>query len=192
MVALNRLDIGARRRPAPPPEPRLLLLRSAIGLLAFIAAATTDADRARDASVADAPAGPAATAEPAAAGVTPAAGTRSRRQRAVFVCDDAGTPVFSDRPCGAAARRRAVSVELPAAGQTSSTVGSVPRASTRPRIQPDGQRESSGTAEPRCTALREQLEDLDDRMRSGDSSREAARLWDRWRDLKSRLRAGRC
>ena len=135
---------------------------------------------------------PSPWAETAAPGVAPPAGTRSRRQRAVFVCDDAGTPVFSDRPCGAAAQRRAVNVELPASGQATRTAAPVPHASTRPRVQPDGQRESAGTAEPRCAALRRQLDELDDRMRSGYSSREAARLWDRWRDLKSRLRAGRC
>jgi hypothetical protein len=192
MAAINRLDIGARRRHAPAPVPRLLLLRSAIGLLAFIAAATTGAVRPPDGGAADAQAGPAVAAETAAPGVAPPAGTRSRRQRAVFVCDDAGTPVFSDRPCGAAAQRRAVNVELPASGQATRTAAPVPHASTRPRVQPDGQRESAGTAEPRCAALRRQLDELDDRMRSGYSSREAVRLWDRWRDLKSRLRAGRC
>jgi hypothetical protein len=29
-------------------------------------------------------------------------------------------------------------------------------------------------------------------MRDGYSSRDAARLWNRWRDLKGRLRAERC
>jgi hypothetical protein len=192
MAAINRLEMVARRRLAPVPVPRLLVLRSAIGLLALIAAATIGADRSPDAAAADTQAGPPTAAETAAAGAAPAAGSRSRRQRAVFVCEDAGTPVFSDRPCGSAALRRAVSVESPAAGQATSTAASVPRYSTRPRVRPDGQRESAGTAEPRCAALRRQLDELDDRMRSGYSSREAARLWDRWRDLKSRLRAGRC
>jgi hypothetical protein len=40
--------------------------------------------------------------------------------------------------------------------------------------------------------LRERLAAIDDQMRSGYSAREAARLWQRWRETRERLRAQRC
>jgi hypothetical protein len=44
----------------------------------------------------------------------------------------------------------------------------------------------------RCTALKRQLDELDDRMRTGYSSREAARLWEHRRALKDGLRSAGC
>lgn len=120
----------------------------------------------------------------------PAAG--SPRQRAVFVCQQEGAPVFTDRPCGSATGQRSITVDAPAAGAAPSTAPPRPRASTRPRLQPDGPADAGRTAEARCAALRRQLDELDARMRDGYSSREAARLWTRWRDLKARLRTERC
>ncbi len=43
-----------------------------------------------------------------------------------------------------------------------------------------------------CARLERQLDELNDRMRAGYSAREAAKLWQRWRDTKERLRTGRC
>ena len=136
-----------------------------------------------------------ARAEPAAAGddnpgveAPPAAPASGRRP--VFVCEDAGIPVFSDRPCGAALTPRTVSFTAPPAGAAVSTSPPPPRASTKPL--PATERPAGDKAASRCAALRRQLEDLDDRMRTGYTSREAARLWNRWRDLKSRLRSERC
>jgi hypothetical protein len=43
-----------------------------------------------------------------------------------------------------------------------------------------------------CVKLERQLDELNGRMRAGYSAREAARLWQRWRDTKERLRTGRC
>jgi hypothetical protein len=40
--------------------------------------------------------------------------------------------------------------------------------------------------------LERQLDELNNQMRTGYSAREAARLWDRWRDLKEKLRTTRC
>ncbi len=114
------------------------------------------------------------------------------RQRAVFVCRDAGVPVFSDRPCGPAQQPRTLSVDAPTAGAVPGTAPPPPRATTRPRPQPDGRGGTGRTAETRCTSLQRQLDDLDDRMRAGYSSRDAARLWSRWRELKGRLRTERC
>lgn len=124
--------------------------------------------------------------------VEPTPASASPRQRAVFVCQEGGVPVFTDRPCGSAAGPRTLTVETPAPGATPTTTPPRPRASTRPRPQPEGQAGTGGVAETRCTALRRQLDALDERMRAGYTSREAARLWNRWRDLKGRLRAERC
>lgn len=116
----------------------------------------------------------------------------SPRQRAVFVCQQDGVPVFTDRPCGSATGRRTITVETPAPGAASSTAPPRPRASTRPRLQPAGQSGTGRAPDTRCATLRRQLDEIDDRMRDGYSSREAAELWNRWRGLKERLRAERC
>jgi len=116
----------------------------------------------------------------------------SPRQRAVFVCQQDGVPVFTDRPCGSATAQRALTVEAPGPGAAPSTSPPRPRASTRPRLQPEEQPVTGRAADTRCATLRRQLDELDARMRDGYSSREAARLWKRWRDLKGRLHAERC
>lgn len=114
------------------------------------------------------------------------------QRRAVFVCLDGDVPAFADRPCGAARAPRTLVVDTPASGALPSTLPPVPRAVTRPRPQPDGRGGMGRTAETRCTTLQRQLDELDDRMRAGYASREAARLWNRWRELKARLRTERC
>jgi hypothetical protein len=114
------------------------------------------------------------------------------KQRAVFVCQDGGVPVFADRPCGAAPASRTLVVDPPASGAVSSIQPPAPQAVIRPRPLPDGSGGTGRTAETRCTTLQRQLDELDDRMRAGYSSREAARLWNRWRELKARLRMERC
>lgn len=115
-----------------------------------------------------------------------------RRHRAVFVCQEAGTPVFSDRPCGASAVARTLVVEIPKAGAPPTTLPTVSRSSTRPRPSPAADDAPGRAPESRCSALQRQLDELNDRMRTGYSAREAARLWNRWRDLKEKLRTTRC
>jgi len=123
----------------------------------------------------------------------PSPAAEAPRQRAVFVCQQDGVPVFTDRPCGPAAGQRALTLDAPAPpGAAPSTAPPRPRASTRPRLQPEGQAGTARAADTRCATLRRQLDELDQRMRDGYSSRDAARLWNRWRDLKGRLRAERC
>jgi hypothetical protein len=46
--------------------------------------------------------------------------------------------------------------------------------------------------EDRCERHQRRLDELNDRMRAGYSAREAARLWQQWRDAKERLRTARC
>jgi len=116
----------------------------------------------------------------------------TRRKRLVYACRDAATPVFSDRPCGASAD--AWRIDLPptlASGAAPSTRAAAPAAATRPIT---ARASGSDVAGPpnRCTRLEAQLAAIDARMRDGYSAREAARLWQRWRDAKAKLRAARC
>lgn len=116
-----------------------------------------------------------------------------RRSRAVFVCQDGGVPVFADRPCGPATATRSLVVETPGSGAPSTTTPAPPRASTRPRATQARPAAMPSDAEgTRCAALERQLAALNDRMRAGYSAREAARLWQRWRDTKERLRTAHC
>jgi hypothetical protein len=134
----------------------------------------------------------AAAADTPAAARTPAPAT-TRRHRAVFVCEDGGVPVYSDRPCAIASPSRAIVIETPGAGATFVTSPPAPRASTRPapaRRAP--QPAPNDVRESRCETLQRQLGEVNSRMRAGYSAREAARLWQRWRGLKDRLHAARC
>ena len=152
--------------------------------------ATSSTPLARAAAAGDSPA-TAAADTPAAAPTTAHATTR--RHRAVFVCEDGGVPVYSDRPCAIASPSRAIAFETPAAGATFSTSPPLPRASTRPaptRAAPQPAPRQSGAS--RCESLERQLGEVNSRMRAGYSAREAARLWQRWRGLKDRLHAARC
>ena len=131
--------------------------------------------------------GQSVTLEPAPPPASP------RRHRAVFVCQEGGVPVFADRPCGSTNETRSLVIATPPAGATASTTPPSPAASTRPR--PAAAKPSTAAApapEDPCTRLQRQLDDLNDRMRAGYSAREAARLWQRWRDTKERLRTARC
>ena len=159
----------------------------AAGVIALLLWAWPASHSATTAFVGEAPTagGDGATPDPA-----PAAGSSSRRT--VFVCQPNGVPVFTDRPCGTAGEQRTRTVDAPAPGATPSTTPPRPRASTRPRLQPEVQAGTGRAADTRCATLRRQLDELDERMRHGYSSREAARLWSRWRDLKGRLRTERC
>ena len=116
-----------------------------------------------------------------------------RRQRAVFVCQDGGIPVFADRPCGAAAEARTLSVETSRAGAPATTAPREPRATTRPLRHPPASPEApQPAANDRCAVLQRQLDEINARMRSGYSAREAARLWHRWREARERVRVARC
>jgi hypothetical protein len=111
----------------------------------------------------------------------------------VFVCQDDGIPVFADRPCGAAAEARTLSVETSRAGAPATTAPREPRATTRPLRNARGPAEAPQPAtDDRCVELQRQLDEINARMRSGYSAREAARLWQRWREARERMRAARC
>jgi hypothetical protein len=115
------------------------------------------------------------------------------RSRAVFVCHALGHVIYSDRPCGPLTQQQVVKTSPPSAGQVASTAKAPPPAATRPKVEPSPRQEAThATSSNRCSKLREQLETLDSRMRAGYPAREAARLWNRWRDLQSEIYAARC
>lgn len=132
-------------------------------------------------------AGDSVTLEPAPAQATP------QRHRAVFVCHEGGVPVYADRPCGSTTATRSLVVDAPRSGAPSTTTPTAPRASTRPRpVTSRSTAAPSAAGDTKCAALQRQLDALNDRMRAGYSAREAARLWQRWRDTKEQLRTSRC
>jgi len=115
-----------------------------------------------------------------------------RPKRRVYVCREASTPVFTDRPCGLSAGVHEIPIAAPGAGGAVSLAPQAPAAGTRPRVMPAPAADAVTSGKGRCAALRERLAAIDDQMRSGYSAREAARLWQRWRDARARLRAQQC
>jgi hypothetical protein len=134
----------------------------------------------------------------------PTSGTRSvilepvpprsapRRSRAVFVCRDAEAVIFSDLPCGPGLDTRNVDTTDPGPGRAASTRSAAAPAATRPQPEPARREYASDGHDRQCAKLHDQLAQLDERMRTGYSAREAARLWNRWRELHRQIYALRC
>jgi hypothetical protein len=121
-------------------------------------------------------------------------GNQSRKTRPIFVCRSRAPVIYSDRPCGSTSVERALQVpaQQPRPGGVASTVPAAAPAATLPRPQPEPKIDEPDAGDSRCRRLREQREQLDDRMRTGYSAREAAQLWDRWRSLNSEIYRSRC
>lgn len=115
-----------------------------------------------------------------------------RTRRAVFVCRDGASVVFADRPCGQVVETRALEVAAAGPGQVASTAHKPPVAAVLPRVDADRSAREPPPGDGRCRQLRSRLEALDDRMRTGYPAREAARLWNRWREIKAQLHEARC
>jgi hypothetical protein len=122
--------------------------------------------------------------------VAPVAPPRARRL--VYACREGSIAMFSDRPCGSTFDTRSLDLAPAAsAGRAPSTRAAAPAAATRPIAKPAPPADRPVPVD-RCDRLRDQLATIDDRMRQGYTARETARLWDRWREAKSRLRDARC
>lgn len=170
-------------RPNPPPE----LLAACLGLLLVAAAVQVARSTPSDAAPNPTGGGGSSVVE----SVLPPA--QPRRSRPVFVCREASTVVFSDRPCDPAGENRIIEwAAASPAGAVPRTVPPAPKSSTRPR--PAAADAATGLVQQvqRCHDLRKQLEAVDDRMRQGYSARDAARLWNQWRAAKERLRQAGC
>jgi hypothetical protein len=115
-----------------------------------------------------------------------------RARRLVYACREGSIPMFSDRPCGSVFGTRSLDLAPAAsAGRGPSTRAAAPAAATRPIAKPAPPADRPAPVD-RCDRLRDQLAAIDDRMRQGYRAREAARLWQRWREAKARLRDARC
>ena len=112
--------------------------------------------------------------------------------RPVFVCRGPATVIFSDRPCGPLAEARVLQVPEPGPGAAPSVARAPTTEATRPLPKPQVADAKPLEKDDRCRRLRDQRERLDDQMRAGYSAREAARLWNRWRELDAKLYAARC
>ncbi len=125
-----------------------------------------------------------------------AAPLRAAIDRPVFVCRDATPVAYSDRPCGPLAEARVLRVHDPGPGHAPSIEPAPSRAATRPETVRQAAKGAAGAqpaiADSRCRTLREERERLDDLMRAGYSAREAARLWNRWREVDAKIYASRC
>jgi hypothetical protein len=128
---------------------------------------------------------------------------KSRKSRTIFACRTGALVEFADRPCDIAATSR--SLEFTTGTGPGSTPSTRPReslASTRPKVAatPADAVSADAVADARddeaqrkkCTTLQGQLDAVDSRMREGYGARDAARLWNRWRELKEEIRTSAC
>jgi hypothetical protein len=181
-------------------RPALLRICISVATVAASSAAALDAR-------VEAPSPRSATASAPATLVLPA-GPRSVR-RLVFVCTTPEVTTFSDRPCGPAPARRELRVDLagPSSGEGASVRAAAPRAATRPAragatdrpgeasdtgAESASAQDADSARERQCERLERAVVSLTDQMRTGYSARDAARLWQRWREAKSRLREADC
>jgi hypothetical protein len=119
--------------------------------------------------------------------------------RLVYSCVAPGLVTFSDRPCGPLpeVRELKVSAPAPAVAGASPQLGKdrEPSAASR-RDAPGRQNADADDHETEhaaiCQKLQATLASLDSRMRTGYSAREAGRLWERWREAKTRLHEANC
>jgi hypothetical protein len=125
-----------------------------------------------------------------------AAAQSAATSRPIYVCSRATPVIFSDRPCGPLAETRVLHVPDPGPGSGPGRVSSVASApakdATRPRTEPRVADAKPVDRDDRCRQLREERRRLDDRMRGGYPAREAARLWNRWREVDAKIYAARC
>jgi hypothetical protein len=116
----------------------------------------------------------------------------SRRHRPIFVCRGAGPVIFSDRPCGQFAEMRDVSFAEAGPGRIATVVRPPAPATTRPQAEPRPPDVKPDERTARCQRLLDQRDRLNARMRDGYPARQAAQLWNRWRELAAQVYAERC
>jgi hypothetical protein len=142
------------------------------------------------ARAAENPPAPESPATPVAvASARPAA---TRGHRLVYSCRDGNVPMFADRPCGEASLLRSLDVYTPAqSGRPPTTVAEPAKATTRPAVRETRVKAAQEPAD-KCEYLQKRLDDVDDRMRAGYPARQAAQLWQRWRDARDAVREAGC
>jgi hypothetical protein len=119
--------------------------------------------------------------------------------RLVYSCVAPGLVTFSDRPCGPLpeVRELKLSAPEPVAAGAAPELGKAREPAAAGRRNAPGREnadpDDGGTDDTAiCQKLQATLDNLDSRMRTGYSAREAGRLWERWREAKVRLREANC
>jgi hypothetical protein len=119
-------------------------------------------------------------------------------RRLVYSCIEPGLVTYADRPCGHAASRRELKVRTPAvAAGAAPVVGAAANPADDKRRVADARSDAAAAraaaerAEA-CQQLETAADEVDSRMRAGYPAREAGRLWERWREVRARLREARC
>jgi hypothetical protein len=169
-------------------DKRLLLLATALPLLALPGVA--HGARILPLPAVDAPqgGGGAVVLEP-----VPARASVSRRT--IFTCVTPKLVTYSDRPCGPLTGTRLLRTVTPPRGEIRMETAPPEPASAAARSRGGG---AAGPAtfapthESDCKPLEEAVAELDQVMRAGYSARESARLWERWRVARARLREADC
>ena len=118
-------------------------------------------------------------------------------RRLVFSCFAPGLVIFSDRPCGPLAAQRELRIDAPPlqGGRGASVTPEPAQSSTRLAVAARSAIAEPVDTEPgvsTCERLEDAVATLDARMRRGYSAKEAGRLWDSWREAKTRLHEAHC
>jgi hypothetical protein len=101
--------------------------------------------------------------------------------------------MYSDRPCGEASLLRSLDVYTPVqTGRPPTTVAEPAQASTRPAAVRESRVKALQDTADKCQHLQKNLDEIDDRMRAGYPARQAAQLWQRWRDARTAVRDAGC
>jgi len=130
------------------------------------------------------------SAAPSEAAPVPVAARHAHRL--VYSCRDGSIPMFADRPCGEVSLLRSLDVFIPAQGGKAATTAPEPaRAATKPAHREIQARTLQETVE-KCERLQKSLDEIDDRMRAGYPARQAAQIWQRWRDARAAVREAGC
>lgn len=135
----------------------------------------------------------AAQTNPAVTATAPVPQTATRSHRLVYSCLDGQVPTFSDRPCGGTSLLRSLDVYTPEqSGRPPTTAAEPAKAATRPATVRDSRVRTPQDATEKCEHLQKNLDEVDDRMRAGYPARQAAQLWQRWRDARAAVREAGC
>jgi hypothetical protein len=116
-------------------------------------------------------------------------------RRTIFTCVTPQLVTYSDRPCGPLTGTRLLRTVTPPPGEirTATAAPESATAAARPRgSDASVPATSAPTHESDCRRLEEAVAELDQVMRAGYSARESARLWERWREARARLREADC
>jgi hypothetical protein len=125
----------------------------------------------------------------------PAPARASVSRRTIFTCVTPHLVTYSDRPCGPLTGIRLLRTVTPPRDELQAAAPPLepaPAAAPKRGRDADGPARPARTREQDCAPLEAAVAELDQVMRAGYSARESARLWERWREARARLREADC